>query len=251
MRVTSSATNILATIRVLYAGNSYSELLGYPVNQLTNDYLFPYYNNVAMNSQLRVSNLGGVDTTINVYLADDPTPIDSYSLAAGTATRKTYVGINSGPLRVTSSATDILTSIRALYAENSYSELMGFPANQLAQEYWYPVYDNVNLNSQLRVSNVGSSPTTISIYFGDDPTPIDTYILAAGEASRKTYAGYNGGPLRVVSSAEPIMSTVRTLYGGSSYYEMTGLPNTWLSTQYWFPWYNNVAMDSELRIAVP
>jgi hypothetical protein len=103
----------------------------------------------------------------------------------------------------------------------------------------------------LRVSNVGDGPTTITIYFGDSPTPIQTLTLQAGQALRRNYAGRNGGPLRVVSSAQPILSTVRTVYADNSYYEMSGLPSSWLSTQYWFPWYNNIAMDSELRIAVP
>jgi hypothetical protein len=32
---------------------------------------------------------------------------------------------------------------------------------------------------------------------------------------------------------------------------MAGLPDPQLSTQYFFPWYNNTAMSSELRVAVP
>jgi uncharacterized protein YkwD len=245
LRVTSSASDILATTRVLYGGNSYSELMGLPVEQLTKEYLFPYYNNVAMNSQLRVSNVGGVDTTITVYLGT--TQIDSYSLAAGGATRKNYTGRNSGPLRVTSSDSDILTTIRVLYGDGSYSELMGFPAGQLAQSYWYPVYDNTAVSSQLRVSNVGSNITTITVYAGG--TQIDSYTLAAGGATRKNYS-QNTGPLHVVSSSQPILTTIRLLYG-NSYYEMTGLPESQLSTQYFFPWYNNKAMESELRFAVP
>jgi hypothetical protein len=39
--------------------------------------------------------------------------------------------------------------------------------------------------------------------------------------------------------------------GYASYYEMMGLPDTQLSAQYYFPWYNNIAMNSELRFAVP
>jgi hypothetical protein len=248
LRVTSSATDILTTIRVLYGGKSYSELMGYPADLLTNEYLFPYYNNVAMDSQLRVSNLGGVPTVIRVYLGTQK--IDEYTLGAGGATRKNYGGYNSGPLRVTSSATNILTTIRVLYA-SSLSELMGFPANQLAQTYWYPVYDNAALDSQLRVSNVGNGPTTITVYAGG--SPIDSYSLGAGGASRKNYP-HNSGPLRVVSSAQPILTTIRMLYVTptfASLYEMTGLPDSQLSTQYFFPWYNNTAMSSELRFAVP
>jgi hypothetical protein len=245
LRVTSSASNILATIRVLYAGSSYSELMGLPVEQLSKEYLFPYYNNVAMDSQLRVSNVGGADTTITAYLGNQQ--LDSYTLAAGGATRKNYGGKNSGPLRVTSTDSNILTTIRVLYAGNSLSELMGFPVGQLSQSYWYPVYDNMTLDSQLRVSNVGGDITTITVYAGTEQ--IDSYELGKGAATRKNYPK-NTGPLHVVSSTQPILTTVRLLYG-SSLYEMTGLPNEQLSTQYFFPWYNNYAMNSELRFAVP
>jgi CSLREA domain-containing protein len=247
LRVISSASNILATTRVLYNTNSYSELMGLPVEQLAKEYLFPYYNNVAMNSQLRVSNVGGADTTITVYLGT--TQIDSYTLAAGGATRKNYTGKNSGPLRVTSSDSNVLATTRVLYNNNSYSELMGFPTGQLGQDYWYPVYDNVTVDSQLRVSNVGTDVTTITVYAG--ATQIDSYTLAAGGATRKNYTGRNTGPLHVVSSTQPVLTTIRMLYAGNSYYEMTGLPESQLSTQYFFPWYNNKAMNSELRLAVP
>jgi beta-lactamase superfamily II metal-dependent hydrolase len=247
LRVTSSTSNILATIRVLYANRSYSEMMGLPVEQLSKEYLFPYYNNVAMDSQLRVSNVGGADTIITVYLGSSTTPIDSYTLAAGGATRKNYGGKNSGPLRVTSTDSNILATIRVLYAGSSLSELMGFPTGQLAKEYWYPVYDNAAVDSQLRVSNVGSDITTITVYAGTEQ--IDSYELGKGAATRKNYPK-NTGPLHVVSSTQPILTTIRLLYG-SSLYEMTGLPNEQLSTQYFFPWYNNYAMNSELRFAVP
>jgi stress response protein SCP2 len=252
MRVTSSATNIITTIRVLYGGLSYSELVGFPANQLTNEYIFPYYNNVAMDSQLRVSNMGGSTTTINVYVGSSPTPIDTYTLAAGAATRKNYAGVNSGPLRVTSSATNILTTIRVLFGSLSYSELLGFPVNQLTTAYSYPIYDNVSIDSQLRVSNVGNASTTITIYSGS--TQIDSYSLAAGAATRINYSGVNNGPLRVVSSSQPILTTTRMLLyspGFSSYYEMTGMPDNQLHTEYVFPWYNNTAMSSQVRFAVP
>jgi len=151
-------------------------------------------------------------------------------------------------LRVTSSDSNILTTIRVLYNSSSYSELMGFPTSQLEQEYWYPVYDNMTVDSQLRVSNVGTDITTIAVYAGG--TQIDSYPLNAGAATRKTYPK-NIGPLHVISSSQPILTTIRLLYAWSSYYEMTGLPDSQLSTQYFFPWYNNIAMDSNLRFALP
>jgi hypothetical protein len=250
MRVVSSASNILTTIRSWVGGVSYSELMGYPSSQLTNEYIFPFYNNIDFDSQLRVSNVGGVDTTITVYLGNDPMPIDSFPLMAGEASRNNYP-LRNGPLRVVSSDSNILTTIRALVGGVSYSELMGYPANQPAKEYWYPVYDNLSLDSQLRVSNIGMGTTTISVYLGN--TLIDSFDLEAGAASRTNYPR-NTGPLHVVSSAEPILTTIR-LYkvtdGVPSYYELVGFPDNQLTTRYWFPRYNSIDINTEMRFAVP
>jgi hypothetical protein len=30
-----------------------------------------------------------------------------------------------------------------------------------------------------------------------------------------------------------------------------GLPNSQLDTLYWLPWYNNIDLDSQLRLATP
>ena len=248
--MTSSVTNLLPTIRVLYGSRSYSELMGFPVEELSQEYWYPVYDNVNVNSQLRVSNVGTGPTHITVYLAGSPTPIDEYDLQAGEASRKTYP-YNSGPLHVVSSAEPILSTIRLLYQNKSLSELTGLPKEQLGQAFLYPAYDHVTLKSQLRVANVGDGPTTISVYAAGQL--LESFTLEAGKARKRSYAR-NTGPLEVVSSAEPIVSTVRMLYKTATFnslYEMMGLPESELSTQYFFPWYNNTAMKSELRFAVP
>ena len=245
--ITTSLTEFIASQRVIYGEVSYSEMMGLPAGQLSKEYLFPYYNNVAMDSQLRVSNLGSVPTTINVYLGSDL--LDSYELGAGLAVRKSYPNANSGPLRVVSTDADILTTIRVLYGGRSYSELMGFPVEALSQEYWYPVYDNVNLSGQLRVSNVGDGPTTITVYLAGNPVPIDSYELPAGAAARKNYPQANGGPLQVVSSAEPVLTTIRQLYKDKSYAELPGLPVEQISREFVYPVYNNLGIKSQLRVA--
>ena len=247
MRVVSTTTAIIDSIRVLYGGVSYSELMGFPASQLTNDYWFPYYNNVSMNSQLRVSNVGGASTTITVTYGNG-TPLDSYTLAAGAATRKNYAGINAGPLHVTSSTSNILTTIRVLYADLSYSELAGFPNNQLTNDYWFPYYNNVAMNSQLRVSNVGGAPTIITVTYGNG-SPLDSYTLAAGAATRKNYDGINAGPLHVTSSASNILTTIRVVYGNQSYSELSGYPANQLTKEYIYPVYDNVTADSQLRVS--
>ena len=249
MRVTSSNTNILATLRVLYGSRSYSELMGMPVEGLSHVYYYPAYNNVGANSQLRVTNVGDGPTTITVYLEGDI--IDTYELAAGAAERRRYPGENRGPLQVVSDNEQILTTIRLL-KDSSYAELAGVPGWQLSQEAWYPVYDNVNVGSQLRVANVGDGPTTITVYLAGQQ--IDSFALAEDTEARRSYPGENRGPLQVVSSAKSIVSSVRLQYKTASFSslnEVMGLPGSLLSTRYYFPWYNNTAMSSELRLAMP
>ncbi len=246
MHVSSSTTPILSTIRVLYGGSSYSEMMGFP-NNTTNDFYFPWYNDVAMDSQFRVSNLGSTSTTITVYLHGSL--IDTFTLAAGAAVRRNYAGQNSGPMHVSSSSAPILATIRVLYGGWSYSEMMGFP-NAATTDFWFPWYDNVGADSQFRVSNLGASPTTITVYLAG--TQIDSFSLAAGAAIRKNYASQNSGALHITSSGGvPILPTIRILYGGSSFYELMGYPGNALTWEQYFPWYNDVAMDAQMRIGVP
>ncbi len=244
MHVSSSSAPILSTIRVLYGGASYSEMMGFP-NVATTDFDFPWYNNVAMDSQFRVSNVGSTSTTITVTLHG--TQIDQFTLAAGAAVRKNYAAQNSGPMHVSSSAAPILATIRVLYGGTSYSEMMGFP-NTATTDFWFPWYDNVNADSQFRVSNLGGSSTAITVYLAG--TQIDQFTLAANSAVRKNYVSQNNGALHIVSGSEPILATVRVLYGGTSFYEVMGYPGNALTSTQFFPWYDSTTMDSQLRLAV-
>ena len=176
-------------------------------------------------------------------------PIDSFTLGAGAAVRKNYPGQNNGPMFVGSSGQPILATIRVLFGGGSYSEMMGLPGTSAAEFYIFPWYDNVGADTQVRVSNIGGSSTTITVSLNG--SPIDSYSLGAGAAIRKNYAALNNGDLHVESSGQPILATERILYGGTSFYELMGFPvNVLTSTQY-FPWYNNTAMNSQLRFTVP
>jgi len=59
------------------------------------------------------------------------------------------------------------------------------------------------------------------------------------------------------SGGVPIIASLRVAYtpdGGvtwTSFAEMMGLPQSQLTTSYYFPWYNNVDLDTQLRFGVP
>ena len=129
------------------------------------------------------------------------------------------------------------------------TSMLGYP-NATTTDFWFPWYDNVGTNAQVRVSNLGTLSTTITVTLGS--TLIDSYSLGAGAAIRVNYAGSNGAALHVASSGGvPILSTVRSVFGGSSFYELMGYPGNALTSVQYFPWYNNTAMDSQVRIGLP
>ncbi|HEU4743872.1 MAG TPA: hypothetical protein VFS61_01505, partial [Anaerolineales bacterium] len=65
----------------------------------------------------------------------------------------------------------------------------------------------------------------------------------------------NNGPVKILSNV-PVVAAERVIYkaaGGvnTSFSEMMGLPNALLDATFWFPWYNNVDLDTQLRFGLP
>jgi hypothetical protein len=50
-------------------------------------------------------------------------------------------------------------------------------------------------------------------------------------------------------AAERVIYKVNNI--NTSFTEMMALPNSQLDTIYWFPWYNNLGLDTQLRFGVP
>jgi tartrate-resistant acid phosphatase type 5 len=234
---------------------SFSEMMGLPADQLTDTYYFPWYNNVTMDTQLRLANLGNASTDITVTIAGVPQPV--ISLAVGMSTRVSYSGINNGPVKVQSSGgTPIIVAERDVWLLNgvvqSFSEMMGLPGDQLTDTYYFPWYNNVTMDTQLRFANLGAVSTDITVTIaGVAQMPI---TVPAGQSVRVSYPGINSGPVQVQSSGGvPIIVAERDawLINGvvRSISEMMGLPANQLTDTYYFPWYNNVTMDTQLRFA--
>ena len=85
-----------------------------------------------------------------------------------------------------------------------------------------------------------------------------SYILQPNEQKRVNYAGLDSGPVVVESSGSvKIIAAVRDAWmpvGGTSitsFIQMMGLPSGLLSDTYYFPSYNNVTLDEQLRFGMP
>src|SRR5258706_1508079 len=180
----------------------------------------------------------------------------SYFLASGESTRKSFAGVNNGPVKIVNPrAVPIISAERVIYKVNgtntSFSEMMALPNSQLSTTYWLPWYNNVDLDTQLRFGNVSGYTATVHVFIGGaEVTPVSGITLLSGASIRVSYAGVNNGPVKIVSdqnivAAERVICKVNGT--NTSFSEMMALPNSQLSTIYWLPWYNNVDLDTQLR----
>gem|GEM_PF-977597 len=262
IRVTSSGgVPIIASMRVAYFDGSnwasFSEMMGLPSTKLTSSYVFPWYNNIDLNSQLRFGNVGSAPTTVTVTVGG--VFKGNYQLAPNESKRVSYVGLDAGPVKVTSSGNvPIIASERVAYFDGSawidFSEIMGLPMGSLSTRYSFPIYNNVNLNTQLRFGNVGGANTNVTVTIGGILK--GSYHLAPNASQRVSYAGLDSGPVVIQSSGNvPIIASERVAYfngsAWSSFAEMMGLPQSQLTTTYLFPWYNDLDLDTQLRFGVP
>jgi hypothetical protein len=274
----SSNDRIIAALRVIWQEPgfraSYSEMMGMPKEQLSNEYWFPWYNNAAVHSMDQGFRIGNVDTaagnTVEVWVG--AAKLQTINLGPGGSTRVGY-NVDNGPARIvctTCSNTGndkIITALRVIWKEPgfraSYSEMMGLPTEQLSKEYWLPWYNNAvpaSMDQGFRIANLDSTAHAIQITVG--ATPIASFSLGAGVSTRVGYPVDNG-PIKIlcttcVNPDDKIIAALRVIWQEpgfrSSYSEMMGLPVEALSTEYWFPWYNNkfpTIMDQGFRIAVP
>jgi uncharacterized protein YcfL len=250
---------IIAAERVIYKVNgintSYSELMGLPDSQVGLVYWLPWYDNVNLDTQLRIANVSVAIATVHVFIGGSEMAGSPFNLAVGESARKSYPGIFDGPVEIVSNQ-PIVAAERVIYkvsnVNTSYSEMMALPSGAVDTTYWLPWYNNVDLDTQLRIGTASSAPANVHVYVGSTEMPGSPFPIAADTTVFKSYAGINNGPVRVVSDA-PVVVSERVIYKvnniPTSFSELLALPNSQLNTTYWLPWYNNVDLDTQLRIA--
>jgi hypothetical protein len=256
-----SNVEIVAAERVVYKVNnvytSFSEMMALPHSQLDTIYWLPWYNNIGLDSQLRLANASNSTATVQIFIGDAEMDGSPFTLGAGESLKKSFPGIDDGPVKIVSDQ-DIVASEGVIYkvtnVNTSFTEMMALPDAQLDTIYWLPWYNNVDLDTQLRFANVGNITSTVHVYVGGVEMTGSPFTLAPGASRRQSFAGVNNGPVQIVSNI-PIVAADRVVYKvnavNTSFSEMMGLPNNSLDTIYWLPWYNNLDLDTQLRLAIP
>ena len=261
----SNSLPIVASERIAYSPDggstwtSYAELMGLPSSKLTDTYIFPWYNSVNLSEQVAFANVGASSTTVTVTIGG--VAQGSYPLTPSQSLRIKYPGLNTGPVKVQSSAgVPIVASERIAFTPDAgvtytnYFELMGLPFSSLTDTYLYPWYNSVNFSSQVSFANVGASSTTVTVTIGG--VARGSYLLTPNQSMRIKYPGLNMGPVKVQSSGGiPIISSERVSYtpdAGVTYpgfSEVIGLPVGQVSSTNYFPWYNDVNHSMQFSFA--
>ena len=182
-------------------------------------------------------------------------PGSPFGLAAGASTRKSFTNVNNGPVKIVSTQ-NLVVAERVIYKVNgkntSFSEMMGLPHDLPDTTFWLPWYNNVDLDTQLRIANVSGSLATVTVTIGGVAQP--SFNLTAGQSTRISFPSVNNGPVKIVST-QNIVAAERVIYKvnglNTSFTELMGLPDSLLDRTFWFPWYNNVDLDTQLRFGVP
>ena len=185
-------------------------------------------------------------------MADSP-----FTLLPNQSTRVSFPGVNAGSVKIESDQ-KIVAAERVIYkvsgVQTGFTEMMALPNSQLDTTYWLPRYNNVDLDTQLRLANTSSSTATVHVYVGGVEMADSPFILLPDQGIRVSFAGTNAGPVKIESD-QAIVVAERVIYKDNgiytSYSEMMGLPNSLLDVIYWFPWYNNLYLDTRLRFVLP
>jgi hypothetical protein len=262
-----STRNIVASQRIIYKVNgvntSFSEMMALPNKQLSNIYWLPWYNNKDMDTQLRVASVSSSPATVRIYIGGQEKttgcmPSNSpYTLPAGASLHVSCPGVNKGPVKIESTQ-NILAGERVIFKVNgvptSFSETMALPNSQAGKIFWMPWYDNVDLDTQLRFANVTSQQATVHISISGVEMTGSPFTLAAGVSTRKSFPAVNNGLVKIESNVK-IVAAERVIYTvngvNTSFSEMMGLPGNQVNTTYWFPWYKDIDLDTQLRFGVP
>src|SRR6185503_9988594 len=133
-----------------------------------------------------------------------------------------------------------IVSERAYRGANytDWNEMLGFPADQLTTEYWFPLCDGTG-SAQTFISIGNASPSTAAqVTVKIAGQILGNYTIPVGGRVTPSCAGINSGPVQVYSTNGTDIIGSERAYRGPNYTdwnEMLGLPVEQLTTQYWFP----------------
>ncbi|MBK9924359.1 MAG: hypothetical protein IPP66_03625 [Anaerolineales bacterium] len=149
--VSTNGVKVFTSERTKY-GNSFNEVLGYPIAQTSTELWFTSLDDASMITYLVIGNPSETETAeVDVYIGGVKKNTTPYSILPGQRVFPRY-GINGGPVRVVSTnGVKVFTSERTKYL-SSFNEILGIPTESLTTDYWYTSLDDVGMTTELVIA---------------------------------------------------------------------------------------------------
>lgn len=236
--------------RVQYKSSSVNEVGALDAGKLSSKYYYPWYDGAYFNDWVIVTN-PSTDSPV-YYEIKVAGVLRSWGMInPGEQVTPTFSGIYGGPVTVeawTSSVktapANIATSQRVIYNNDSFSEINGTPASELASIYYWPKYDNVTASDWVIVANPNPSP----IYYElrAQGSMISSGNIAAGGVAAPAVGGVNAANVELKTWTSPTKITPATsvvsqrIISGPSFEEIPGISAGLASSHYYWNWYDQV-----------
>ncbi|MFA5802459.1 MAG: M4 family metallopeptidase [Thermoleophilia bacterium] len=208
--------NVIASQRVLWSGN-FNEVFGIPEKELTNDYLFTWYDQKshgAMDWVLVANPDAGNDLVAEIWIAgnrmtNSATGNQYYEVPASGIITPQFPGKIGGPVEVRgyNASTynpdspgapnmSFYTTQRVLFGA-SFGETVGYGTNRLSSDYHFSWYDQRSAGSLnwVLVSNPTVTEVKAEVWIAG--TMMEVLTIAPGATKTPTYGGVLGGPVEV------------------------------------------------------
>jgi hypothetical protein len=234
-------------------------------NLISKKYYFPIYNNGGpewTQTSLELSNPNLTNTEVKVTIGTDVYGYNNepfngsnpYIIPAESNIQILYPPvIRKGPLIVESTNdSTFIAGSRAVWKSQALSEDMGLPESLLSTKYYFPIYNNGGsewTQTSLELSNPNATAAHIVVTIGDEVygaynqvfNGSNPYIIPSYSNIQIVYPPIiRRGPLIVESiNAQSFVAGSRAVWKSQALSEDMGLPESLLSTKYYFPIYNN------------
>ena len=274
--VSLDAKELLVSQRVLY-GDSFNEVMAVRETDLDNDYYFTWYDSLPRNNMKgnwvlvgNVSDSAAAEVSISIngqpmanpnWQQDGAPDQYTYVVDPGGIITPSFPNTIGGPVRVTCNNCapdhDLIVSQRVIY-NDSFTEVMGIPEQQLGSEYYFTWYDSLPQNDMkgnwVLVGNTGSNAAAdvyIEIAGKRRLNPLpgapgnEHFYVPAGSSIAPQFPGVKDGPVRVVcnncSGDMKIYASQRVIFR-NSFEEVQGTSPAQMGDSAVFTWYD---MQSE------
>ena len=234
---TSAPASIIASQRVLSAGGAaFNEVSGIPAAELSDHYLWTWYDNQSPDSTdwVMVNNQNASAVYYEIKVADMLK--DSGVIQAGATITPTFPGLKNGPVKVQAwtdlnkqAPAKVIASQRIVWGP-SFEETPGYRADNLKSSYIWTWYDNQSPGSLNWV--MVSNPNSVPIYFEARVagTMRVNGMIQPGANDTHTFPGIQGGPVEVQAWTDygkqvpmNFMTSQRVLWHGH-FNEVAGAP---------------------------